>query len=80
MPLLHITSPHAAGKNSTEKVMQLVLLATLPGIAALTIAFGWGTLSNIIIISTAAVILEAGTLWLLKKPVGFYPKSNLVHI
>lgn len=72
MPLLHITSPHAADQNSTAKVMQLVLLATIPGVVALTLAFGWGTFCNIVLASVFALILEALTLKLLKKPVGFY--------
>jgi len=72
MSLIHITSPHAADQNSTAKVMQLVLLATIPGIVALTLAFGWGTFCNVVLASVFALALEALTLRLLKKPVGFY--------
>lgn len=75
MSLLHITSPHAASPNATDKVMQLVLLTTIPGIAALTLAFGWGTLTNIILACLFALALEAATLAILKKPIAFFLKD-----
>ena len=48
MALLRITSPHAHGPMSTQRVMQNVLLATIPGIIVLTHFFGFGTLVNIL--------------------------------
>ena len=36
MGFLRITSPHGHGPLSTSKVMQTVLLATLPGVIAMT--------------------------------------------
>ena len=47
MALLRITSPHAHGPMSTQRVMQNVLLATIPGIIVLTHFFGFGTLVNL---------------------------------
>lgn len=72
MALLKITSPHAHGPISTERVMQLVLLATLPGVIALTYFFGWGVVSNIIFACFVALAAEALALWLRKKPLKFY--------
>ena len=42
MALFKVTSPHATGPLSTARVMQLVLLATIPGVLALSWHFGWG--------------------------------------
>ncbi len=72
MALLRVTSPHAVSGNTTAKVMQLVLLATLPGIAALTLAFGWGTVINIALASLFGITLETLCLLAARKPVGFY--------
>jgi electron transport complex protein RnfD len=52
--------------------MQLVLLATLPGVLALTFVFGWGTLVNILLAVVFAIALEASALKLRRRPVKFY--------
>lgn len=72
MALMRITSPHAHNRQTTGQVMQLVLLATLPGVLALTFAFGWGTLVNILLAVIFATILETCALSLRKKPIKFY--------
>lgn len=72
MAFLKITSPHAHGPMQTSTVMQLVLLATLPGIAALTWFFGWGTIINIAWAALAALSLEALALKVRKRPIKFY--------
>ncbi len=72
MAFLTITSPHAHGPMSTNKVMQLVLLATLPGIFALTWFFGWGSLVNIVFSCIVALACESAALLLRKRPVKFY--------
>ena len=72
MALLRITSPHAHGPNSTQKVMQSVLLATVPGIIVLTYFFGFGTLVNILWGSVVAIACEALALKLRRRPLGFY--------
>lgn len=72
MALITVTSPHAHGPASTQRVMLDVLLGTLPGIAALTYFFGWGTLVNVVL---ACAFALAGELLVLKargKPVAFY--------
>lgn len=72
MAFLKVSSPHASNQLNTSKVMQLVLLATIPGILALTVFFGWGTLINIIWASLLALSMEAMVLVLRKRPVSFY--------
>ena len=72
MPLLQITSPHAYGKNDTASVMRLVILATLPGVAAMILCFGWGVLSNLVIGCTFALVFEATILKMRKMPADFY--------
>tara|TARA_B100000767_G_scaffold240964_1_gene237187 strand:- start:1 stop:1047 length:1047 start_codon:yes stop_codon:yes gene_type:complete len=72
MALMRVTSPHAHNRQTTGQVMQLVLLATLPGVLALTFAFGWGTLVNILLAVIFAIALEASALKLRKRPIKFY--------
>ena len=72
MALMRITSPHAHGPMSTARVMQNVLLATVPGVIVLTHFFGFGTLVNIIWASILALAFEAWALRLRKRPLGFY--------
>ncbi len=72
MALMRITSPHAHGPMSTARVMQDVLLATVPGVIVLTHFFGFGTLVNIIWASILALAFEALALRLRKRPLGFY--------
>ncbi|MDO7653891.1 MAG: electron transport complex subunit RsxD [Porticoccus sp.] len=75
MALLKLTSPHAHTAQSTADVMKLVLLATTPGLVALTLFFGWGTLINLVITCSVAVACEAGIMRLRKRPVMFYLKD-----
>ena len=75
MSLMRVTSPHAHGPLSTPRVMQTVLLATLPGVAALTWFFGAGTLVNIFWGCLVALASEALALKLRKRPVAFYLKD-----
>ncbi|WP_461518836.1 electron transport complex subunit RsxD [Porticoccus sp.] len=72
MALMKLTSPHAHAAQNTATVMRLVLLATLPGLLALTAFFGWGSLFNILIAGTVAVGLEALVMNLRSRPVMFY--------
>ncbi|MBA6412816.1 electron transport complex subunit RsxD [Parahaliea sp. F7430] len=75
MALLRITSPHAHGPMSTQRVMQQVLLAALPGIVVLTYFFGFGTLVNILWGSLLALSFEALALKLRGRDIGFYLKD-----
>lgn len=72
MSLIRITSPHAHRPGSTGNVMLTVLLATLPGLAAMTFFFGWGTLIQVIWGTLLAVSLEAAVVKLRGRPVSFY--------
>lgn len=75
MALLRITSPHAHNPQTTTKVMQQVLLATLPGLLVLTQFFGFGTLVNVLWGSIVAIACEALALTLRGRPLGFYLKD-----
>ena len=69
---MKLTSPHAHNRQTTGQVMQLVLLATLPGILALTFIFGWGTLVNILLAVIFAFAFEASALKIRGRPVKLY--------
>ncbi|WP_299734192.1 electron transport complex subunit RsxD [uncultured Endozoicomonas sp.] len=69
------TSPHTLGQNSTQRVMALVIMATVPALVAQTIFFGWGTLINVIWCSLIAMGCEALVMTLRKRPVSFYLKD-----
>ncbi|MDA7088674.1 RnfABCDGE type electron transport complex subunit D [Pseudomonas sp. SA3-5] len=75
MALPRITSPHATGSNRTQQVMLQVLLATVPGILALTWLFGFGTLTNLLWASACALGFEAAILSLRQRPLGFFLKD-----
>lgn len=72
MALLKITSPHAHKGLSTAQLMQLVILATLPGMIALTWFFGVGVLFNVALACIACVLFEATAIKLRGRPVMFY--------
>jgi len=72
MALLSITSPHSQAPGNTGAFMRQVIYATIPGVAALTYFFGWGTLINIALAITVALFSEALVLKLRKKPILFY--------
>lgn len=76
MALLRITSPHTqrAGQK-TAWVMQMVIIATLPGLFVQTLLFGWGTLINILIAIAAALISEALILKARQRSIGFFLKD-----
>ena len=76
MALLKITSPHTHTAQNTASVMRLVLLATIPGLIALTLFFGWGSLINILLAGAVAVLCEAAVMRLRKRPVMFYLNDN----
>ncbi|WP_097460280.1 electron transport complex subunit RsxD [Mangrovitalea sediminis] len=66
------SSPFMHGPQRTDRVMQWLILATLPGLAAQTVFFGWGNLINVFWCATLAVVAEAAVLWLRKRPLAFY--------
>ena len=75
MPVLNVTSPHTHRPLNTGQLMRQVILATVPGLIALTYFFGWGTLINIVIATVVALASEALVLKLRNKPIGFFLKD-----
>ena len=63
------SSPHLHADNGVQKVMAQVLLALLPGTAAMWWLFGWGVLINLAIAAATAVISE----WLFVRARGRDP-------
>lgn len=80
MAFVKITSPHGHGKNAVSAVMQKVLLATLPGVAALTWFFGPGTLINIVFGCALAVALEFSVMKIRHRDPGFYIRDFSVVV
>ncbi len=78
MSLLAITSPHMNKSNARGVgfIMTQVVLATVPGILAMTWFFGWGTIINICFALLVALACEALVLKLRKRPIGFYLKDG----
>lgn len=66
------SSPFAHGPQRTDRVMQWLILATLPGLLAQTVFFGWGNLINVLWCSALAVTAEGAVLWLRRRPLTFY--------
>ena len=71
MNLLNISSPHTSRSGNTGNVMRRVILATIPGIFALTYFFGPGHLIQIAIAASACVGCEALILRMRNKPILF---------
>lgn len=70
--MLRVTSPHTHSTRSTGQLMRLVVFATLPGLVAMTLSFGWGSLLNVVLASVSALALEALIMKLRGRPVLFY--------
>lgn len=63
------SSPHSGRPNRVDKVMLQVVMALLPGCAALIFYFGWGVLINLILALASALACEALVMRLRKRPV-----------
>ena len=63
------TSPHAPSTANVTRLMREVLLAMVPGIAAMVWFFGWGVLINLAVATVSAVGFEAMMMRLRKRPV-----------
>ena len=63
------SSPHIIRDDGITKLMLQVLLALIPGTAAMFYFFGWGVLFNLVIATIVAVAAEAAMLALRQKPV-----------
>ena len=70
MAFKQITSPHGHKRQSTGRIMQLVLIATLPGLLVLSYQFGWGILINLFLAVFAAISAEALILKIRQRPIG----------
>jgi len=64
------SSPYTHNHHQTSRIMLLVLLAAIPGIAVQTWFFGWGTLIQLLLASVTAWGAEAAILRLRKQSIG----------
>ncbi|TBW54466.1 electron transport complex subunit RsxD [Marinobacter halodurans] len=80
MAFLRLSSPHAHGPQRTSRVMFWVILATLPGLLAQTLWFGWGNLVNTVFCVALALLTEGVILLLRKRPVAFFLKDNTAAV
>jgi len=72
MALITLSSPHHHSLSKTSRIMALVLLATLPGLAVQSYFYGYGTLINLVWASALALAFEALILRLRGRPVAPY--------
>ena len=63
------SSPYTHNHRQTSRIMLLVMLAAVPGIAVQTWYFGWGTLVQLLLGVIAACLSEAVIVRLRKQPV-----------
>ena len=70
------SSPHLQGQNDVQRVMAQVLLALVPGIAALWWYFGWGVIVNLGLTSLTAVVCE----WLVIRLRGRDPRPVIADL
>ncbi|MCL1126458.1 electron transport complex subunit RsxD [Shewanella surugensis] len=63
------SSPHLTQHNQTHTVMQRVLLCALPGVAVQCYFFGFGSLIQIILAISVALLCEAAVLFLRKRAI-----------
>ena len=56
------SSPYTHNQRQTSRIMMLVCLAALPGIAVQCWFFGWGTLFQLVLGCASAVAAEAAIL------------------
>jgi electron transport complex protein RnfD len=62
------SSPHGVRPNRVDQVMLQVILALVPGTAALLWYFGWGVVINIAVASLSAALSETAALKLRGRP------------
>ncbi|AZT83507.1 electron transport complex subunit RsxD [Marinobacter sp. NP-4(2019)] len=80
MALAQQSSPHARKARSTSRLMLWVIMATVPGLLAQTIFFGWGNLINVVWCIAVALAAEAAMLSIRKKPLAFFLKDNTAAV
>jgi len=70
------SSPYTHNQRQTSRIMLLVTLATIPGIAAQLWFFGWGTLIQLILAIVSALLAEGLVLKLRKQSVSTILADN----
>lgn len=70
------SSPYTHNQRQTSRIMLLVLLAAIPGIATQLWFFGWGTLVQIILAVISALSAEALVLKLRNQPIAAILNDN----
>ncbi len=70
------SSPYTHNQRQTSRIMLLVTLATIPGIAAQLCFFGWGTLIQLILAIVSALLAEGLVLKLRKQSVSTILADN----
>ena len=78
--LLQASSPHLYGPRDTGWVMRQVLFAALPGLAAMTWFFGWGTVWNILLAAVTATLCEIFAVRLRGRSPRFYLRDGSVLV
>ncbi len=63
------SSPHTRRRQDTGDIMRLVILASIPGMLALTYHFGAGVLINVVIATISCISAETAILSLRNRPV-----------
>ena len=66
------SSPHLPPPTSVALLMRRVLYALIPGVAAMTVLFGYGVLINIVLACAFAAAAEALMLALRRRPLGLF--------
>ena len=69
MPFRITSSPYTHNQRSTSRIMLIVILALIPGIAAQSYFFGWGNLVQLILAGITALACEALILRLRQQPI-----------
>lgn len=72
----HLSAPYLSPLTHTGRMMWQVLLALIPGIAAMTWIFGYGIIINTILAILSALVMEAAMLAIRRKPVICTLKDN----
>ncbi|MDY0888679.1 MULTISPECIES: electron transport complex subunit RsxD [Kosakonia] len=70
------SSPYTHNQRQTSRIMLLVTLATIPGIAAQLWFFGWGTLIQLILAIVSALLAEGLVLKLRKQSISTILADN----
>ncbi|WP_413112083.1 electron transport complex subunit RsxD [Thaumasiovibrio sp. DFM-14] len=76
MAFLFASSPHTHSKKRTNEIMRLVILCCLFGVIAQVYYFGYGSLIQIALAATTAIIAEACAVACRRRPIMPYLSDN----